>query len=112
MNNITVIFYIQSTASTVQWALEIDEKKREREKEQSLGIKPTTERVHVSSRMGKRQREIEMLGIKCITNGLLWFCGFPAQCIALDLLHRSKGVCLCKYTKKQECICMPGMRMF
>lgn len=46
---------------------------------------------------------MEMLGIKCITNGVLRFCGFQAQCIALDLLHRSKAVCLSKYTKEQKC---------
>lgn len=32
----------------------------------------------------------------------------------LDLLHRSKGICLCKYTKEKKCvcICMAVLSMF
>lgn len=40
-----------------------------------------------------------MFGIKCKTNGLLLFCGFLVQHIALHLIHGSKGICLATYTE-------------
>lgn len=70
----------------------------DRLKKQSLGIKPTTERVHASSRIGRRQREMEMLGIKCITDEVLWFSS-TVHCFSVG---QKVSVCV-SIQKEQKC---------